>query len=253
MSSPSDLIPTQRPRVIRANRWVYRFSRNWLLIFSVVYGLYVGLPFLGPIFMHFGFTTGGRAIYFIYTFLCHQLPQRSLFFFGPKMMYSLAEVQLAWQDTLNPLVLRQFIGNAEMGWKMAWSDRMVSMYTSVLIFSWMWFPIRKRIKSLPWWGFVIFLIPMGIDGLTHMISDLFGIGQGFRDSNTWLAVLTNHAFPDSFFAGDTLGSFNSWMRWITGILFGLGVVWFGFPYLDDFFAGTSIKIMTKFQRANLTL
>jgi uncharacterized membrane protein len=246
------MMPTQHPQAVRANRWVYHFSRNWLLIFSVVYGLYVGLPFLGPVFMHLGFTTGGRTIYFIYMFVCHQLPQRSLFFFGPKMMYSLTEVQAAWQETLNPLILRQFVGNPVMGWKMAWSDRMVSMYTSILIFSWLWYPVRKRIKPLPWWGLVIFLIPMGVDGITHMISDLFGIGQGFRDSNTWLAVLTNHAYSATFYAGDALGSFNSWMRWITGILFGLGIVWFGFPYLDEFFSSTAIKIRTKFQRSNLT-
>jgi uncharacterized membrane protein len=219
MSSPANLTPIQHSRAIRANRWIYRFSKNWLVVFSLVFGIYVGLPFLGPVLMHLGFATGGKAIYFIYSFLCHQLPQRSLFFFGSKMMYSLPEVQAAWQDTLNLLVLRQFIGNAEMGWKMAWSDRMVSMYTSILIFSWIWFPIRKRIKPLPWWGLVIFLIPMGVDGFTHMISDLFGIGQGFRDSNSWLVVLTKHAYSATFYAGDALGSFNSWMRWISGILF----------------------------------
>jgi uncharacterized membrane protein len=253
MCSRANLTPKRRYQAIRTNRWVYHFSRNWLLIFSLVYGVYVSLPFLGPVFMRLGWETVGKAIYFIYTFLCHQLPQRSLFFFGPKLMYSLPEVQAAWQQTIDPLILRQFIGNAEMGWKMAWSDRMVSMYTSILIFAWLWYPLRKRIKPLPWWGFVIFLIPMGVDGITHMVSDLFGIGQGFRDSNAWLTALTNQAFPASFYGGDALGSFNSWMRWITGILFGLGVVWFGFPYLDDFFTNTAAIVKTKFQRANLTL
>jgi hypothetical protein len=36
-------------------------------------------------------------------------------------MYSLPEIQTAWQETFNPLILRQFVGNPEMGWKMAWS------------------------------------------------------------------------------------------------------------------------------------
>jgi hypothetical protein len=67
------------------------------------------------------------------------------------------------------------------------------------------------------------------------VSDLAGIGQGFRDSNAWLAAITNQAFAPSFYAGDALGSFNAWMRLLTGILFGLGVVWFGFPYLDEAF------------------
>ena len=64
-----------------------------------------------------------------------------------------------------------------------------------------------------------------------MLSDLAGIGQGFRDTNLWLAFLTNNAFSASFYAGEALGSFNSWMRLVTGILAGLGIVWFIFPYV----------------------
>jgi uncharacterized membrane protein len=251
--STTTFTPQQRARGIAVNRRTYWFSQNWMLLFSLGFGLYVGLPFLAPVFMQFGWKTGGNIINMVYSFLCHQLPQRSLFLFGPKMMYSLGEIQAAWQETINPLALRQFIGNPEMGWKVAWSDRMVSMYTSILVFAWLWYPFRKRLRPLPWWGLLLFLIPMGIDGTTHMVSDLFGIGQGFRDSNAWLAMLTNHAFPVGFYAGDTLGSFNSWMRWITGILFGLGIVWFGFPYLDEFFSDTAATIKAKFERAELDL
>lgn len=251
--STTSLSPQQRARAIAANRRVYWFTQNWMLLFSIGFGLFVGLPFLAPIFIWIGWENAGNAIYFLYTFLCHQLPQRSLFLFGPQVMYSLGEIQSAWQETINPIVLRQFIGNPEMGWKVAWSDRMVSMYASILVFAWWWYPLRKRLKPLPWWGLVLFLIPMGIDGVTHMISDFWGIGQGFRDSNAWLAVLTDHTFPTTFYAGDALGSFNSLMRWITGILFGLGIVWFGFPYLDDFFQSTAATIKAKFERAELKL
>jgi uncharacterized membrane protein len=253
MTSTTTLTPKLHARAIMANRWVYRFSRNWLLLFSLGYGLYIGLPFLAPVFLQSGWHGGGRAIYFIYTFLCHQLPQRSLFLFGPKIMYSLPEIQAAWQETVNPLVLRQFIGNPAMGWKVAWSDRMISMYTSILIFAWIWYPMRKKLGQLPWWGFILFLVPMGIDGITHMVSDFAGIGQGFRDYNAWLAALTNNTFPAIFYAGDGLGSFNSRMRWISGILFGIGIVWFGFPYLDEFFKDTATTIKAKFQRAELEM
>lgn len=37
--------------------------------------------------------------------------------------------------------------------------------------------------------------------------------------------------PATFYAGDALGSFNSIMRWMTGLSAGLGIVWFLFPYL----------------------
>ena len=34
---------------------------------------------------------------------------------------------------------------------------------------------------------------------------------------------------------------------------GLGIVWFVFPYLDDFFTSTAATIKAKFQRAELNL
>ena len=70
-------------------------------------------------------------------------------------------------------------------------------------------------KRLPWWGFVLLLLPMAFDGGTHFISDIIGgIGGGFRYSNLWLAVLTGNVFPATFYVGDALGSFNSWMRFV---------------------------------------
>ena len=204
---------------------------HWFGIFLVIYGLWVFLPFLAPVFMYTGLSSSGKAIYFIYSFFCHQLPERSFFFFGQKTMYSLNEIQTVWQDTTNPFILRQFIGNEVMGWKVAWSDRMISFYTSVWFFAVLWWPLRRKVKPLSWWGLILLLLPIAIDGGTHAISDLTGIGQGFRDTNQWLALLTNNAFSASFYAGDAVGSFNSWMRLITGLLAGLAITWLVFPYI----------------------
>ena len=181
--------------------------------------------------MHIGWTGAGKAIYFIYSFFCHQLPERSFFLFGQKTMYSLNEIQTAWQSTIDPFTLRKFIGNESMGWKIAWSDRMISFYTSVWFFAVMWFPFRHKVKPLPWWAFTLLLLPVALDGGTHMISDLAGIGHGFRDTNLWLALLTNNTFPASFYAGDVLGSFNSLMRFITGVPAGIAIGWLVFPYI----------------------
>lgn len=243
----------QRARAIVTNRRIYWLTQNWMLLFSLGFSAFIGLPFLAPVFMQFGWQGAGNAIYTIYSFMCHQMPQRSLFLFGPKTMYSLSTIQDVWQDTINPLVLRKFIGSPEMGWKVAWSDRMVSMYAAILFFAWLWYPLRKKIKALPWWGLILFLVPMGVDGITHMISDFAGIGQGFRYTNEWLANLTNNAFAANFYAGDAIGSFNSWMRWISGFFFGLGMVWFGFPYLDEYFTSIASTIRSKFQRSGLEL
>ncbi len=220
---------------MKSQRLGYLANKRWFVIFSIFYASFVGLPFLAPILMKIGVTQPAEIIYSVYQFLCHQLPQRSFFLNGEKTMYSLAEIQSAWQVTVNPFVLREFIGTAHMGWKVAWSDRMVSMYTSVLFVSWIWYPLRSKMKKFPIWVFLLFLLPMAVDGTTHMISDFSGIGQGFRDDNLWLAQLTNMQFPESFYVGDSLGSINSWIRLLSGLFFGIGVVLFGFPYIGEIF------------------
>jgi uncharacterized membrane protein len=134
-----------------------------------------------------------------------------------------------------------------MGWKVAWSDRMVSMFTSLWLSGVLWGIFKRKMKPLPWWGVVLLLLPMALDGLTHTFSDLAGIGQGFRDSNAWLAALTQNIFPPNFYAGDAWGSFNAWMRLITGILFGLGVVWFCFPFLNAAFTNSAQVVEYKYQ------
>ena len=253
MSTTSATSARERSFAATANRWVYWLCHHWLLVVSLVLGLYAGLPWLAPLFMKLGWTGAGNAIYLIYSTQCHQLPQRSFFLFGPRPMHALAEIQAVWKVTDNPIILRQFIGNAEMGWKVAWSDRMVSMYTGLFFWGLLYGPLRRRLKPLSLWGFALLILPMVVDGGTHLISDLAGIGQGFRDSNAWLAALTNNIFPATFYSGDAFGSFNSWMRLITGALFGLGAVWLAYPYVDISFADVAAQIKAKIQRAGLSL
>jgi membrane-anchored protein YejM (alkaline phosphatase superfamily) len=112
----------------KSNRMVHWLSRHWLLTFNLLFGLIIGLPWLAPIFMKLGWDSFGRALYSLYSLECHQLPERSYFLFGSKMTYSLNEVQAAWQPTNNPLILRQFLGNQEMGWKVAWCERTTWWY-----------------------------------------------------------------------------------------------------------------------------
>lgn len=253
MSTTTAVSARERSVAIAVNRLLYHFSRNWWIIFSLLWGLYVGLPFLAPVLMKLGFTGAATVIYALYSTQCHQLPQRSFFLFGSKGMYSLSEVQAAWQATNNPLILRQFIGATGMGWKVAWSDRMVSMYTSIFIGGLLYWPVRKWLRPLPLWAFALFLLPMAIDGGTHMISDVAGIGNGFRDSNIWLAALTGNRLPAIFYTGDALGSFNSWMRLLTGVWFGIGVVWLAYPHLNDAFAEVAAEVENKFRNKGLSL
>lgn len=240
----------QRAIVIALDRLILGLSRRWLLVFNLIIGIYAGLPVLAPVLMSAGYDSAGQAIYSLYGTQCHQLPQRSFFLFGPKPMVSLAEIQAGWYDTNNPVLLRQFIGSAEWGWKVAWSDRMVFMYTSLLVTGLLYGLVRRYLRPLPLRALVLFLLPMALDGGTHLVSDLVGIGQGFRDSNAWLAALTGNSLPSWFYAGDALGSFNSWLRLITGLLFGVGVVWFAYPHLETTMRETRVTLETKLRRAD---
>lgn len=208
--------PAQVPRpAVRAIR------RHWFLVALLFVGLYAGLPWLAPAFMRIGWTNPARTIYTFYSTQCHQMAQRSYFVFGPKIMYSPAELQAAGV-TLQPLALRAFLGTPDLGWKVAWSDRMAAMYTGLFAFMIVARLLRHRLRPLPAWAFVVLLLPLALDGTTHLLSDLAGFGFGFRDTNLWLATLTGSRLGSGFYAGDAWGSFNSWMRLLSGVLFGLG-------------------------------
>jgi uncharacterized membrane protein len=238
------------PPLKRSDRFVLWFARHWLALFNIAWGVFVILPFLAPVFMQIGATGLGHDVYFIYQFFCHQLPERSFFLFGSKPMYPLSEIANVTRS-VDPFVLRQFIGGPGWGWKVAYSDRMVSMYTGFWIAALVFAAFRRRVRPLPVWGFLLFCLPMALDGGTHLLSDLqagVNFGTGFRDTNLWLAQLTNYALPATFYAGDALGSFNSIMRLLTGVIFGIGTVWFAFPYVDAAFYEMREELEAKVRR-----
>lgn len=233
MTTRSQPGPFVRGLVKTIDRAALFVARDWLKLFIVGYGLWVLLPFAAPPLMAAGATAPAQAIYALYSLFCHQLPERSLFLFGPKPMYTLPEIGQYW-STENAVVLRQFVGNASIGWKMAWSDRMMSVYGGVWLAGLVYLALGRRAPqvSLVVW-LLLGVIPLGADGVSHMINDLVAgtTGRGFRDTNDWLQALTNGALPASFYAGDQFGSFNSWARWATGLLFSFTTVFALFPLI----------------------
>ncbi len=201
--------------------------------------------------MRFGASGPARGIYFVYSFLCHQYANRSFFLFGPKAMYTYAELQSVAPDADTWLGLRAFMGTAELGYKVAWSDRMVSMYGGILLGGLIFALLRHRLKPLHWRIFLLIVTPIVLDGVTHMISDVAGVGQGFRYNNAWLATLTGNLFLQHFYLGNALGSFNSWMRLGTGLLFGVGVVWFAYPFIEAFFQDILATLEPRLKRLQI--
>ena len=222
------------------SRWINLFARHWLWFVVIIYGVFVWLPFLAPVLMEVGLTEQADYIYTFYRFFCHQLPQRSYFLFGEQLMIDLPTIHAKFEQTNNPLILRRFVGTETTGWKVAWSDRMISFYGGI----WLWLLVWLVLPRKPRLSFVAFVLlgtPMLVDGFTHMASDIMaGLGAGFRYDNGWLAALTNDAFSPTFYAGNGVGSLNFWLRIITGYLFSLGLVWWAIPLITthDYFSSS---------------
>lgn len=208
-------------------------TSHWLLVLNLFLGMFVIMPWVAPTLMAIGYEGPGRLIHFAYSFVCHQLPQRSFFLFGREASYTMTEIMTVWPNA-DIVGLRQFIGTTEMGYKVAYSDRMVAIHTTLWIAGLLFAFVRRRFRPLPFLWYVALIMPLALDGTSHLINDVLGLS--FRDSNAWLHAFTGGIFPTTFYAGDALGSFNSWMRLLTGTIFGLASAWLIYPLLERAFA-----------------
>jgi len=190
-----------RDFVVAVDRLIFQFARHWLLVFNLLLGLYVGLPVLAPALMASGVEGPARLIYTVYRPMCHQLPWRSFFLFGEQPYYS--KDYLISQVGAEPLATLwtagSFLGTLELGYKMALCERDVATYGAMLLAGVLFGLVKERLKPLPWLVFVLFLLPMAIDGGLQFI--------GLRESTPLLRV-------------------------ITGGLFGLGAIWLAYPYFE---------------------
>jgi uncharacterized membrane protein len=194
--------PPSHDRAARfGDRIVLGIARHWVALFSLALFIYVGLPFLAPVLMQVGATGPARVIYLVYSPACHQLPDRSYFLFGQSPVYSLDELE---SSSVLPgsglLERRRYIGDEMLGWKVALCERDVAIYGAMLIAGIIFALLRSRVRRLALPVFVLFVIPIAVDGLTQLF--------GLRTSNWWL-------------------------RTITGALFGAGVVWLVYPYIQE--------------------
>lgn len=184
-----------------ANNIVTWVARHWLALFNTAWALYVFTPFLAPILMRVGMPEAAQVIYTVYSVFCHQLPDHSYFLFGPDMApQDQALIAAGMSSGSNLFLVRSFIGSPEIGWKVALCQRDVAIYASVFLTGLLYGAVRHRVRKLPFKIYVLFVIPIAVDGLTQLI--------GWRESNWWL-------------------------RTLTGALFGFASVWFAYPYLEE--------------------
>jgi uncharacterized membrane protein len=153
--------------------------RHWLLLVNGLALTYAGLPWLSPVARATGHPLIGQALFVLYTPLCHQLPQRSFFVCGHQV---------------------------------AFCHRCAAMYTSIFVAGLLFGLLRRRIRPAALKVGALLLLPMLLDGGTHLLDDVFGLG--FRGG------------------GDAIGTLNFWLRMLTGVLVGVAVLVAAYPRLE---------------------
>ena len=210
------------------DRLFHWLSSRYMFVFNAFVLLYLGLAVLAPVLQANGYNGPAKVIYVVYGRLCHQLAFRSWFIFGEQNAYprDIANVDLpmTFEEAtgIHPFDIdaaNQFVGNEILGYKLALCQRDMAIYGAILAFGIIFSLTGKRIPSLPiWWWFILGIIPIGLDGVSQIISQL-----------PWDITPVRESTP--------------LLRAITGSLFGFSTAWFGYPIVEETMADTR-KLMT---------
>src|SRR5260370_22583324 len=162
--------------VQRIGRYLSRLSRRlgdlllhyWAHMLTGLLGLIVCIALLIPFLSYLGLDVVAKPLFFALHAICAQIPSHSFYIIGHQLgMY----------------VRNLFIYG--------------SMFLGGLVFV----LSKKRLTGIPWWVWVLMILPIALDGTTHLV--------GWRES-TWA------------------------LRMITGHLFGVGSVWFALPLMQNY-------------------
>ena len=249
-----------RDLVIRIDKIVYWLTRHWSAFFTLIAGIYVGLPILAPILMNAGITTPARAIYTAYRPMCHQMASRSFFIGGEQYAYPRvnAGTELTPLDDYFDTIpefdnysgdvedinnflgpARAFLGNAQMGYKMALCERDIGIYLFVFVGGFLYTILHKRIyiPPLSLWAFILIgMGPVGIDGFTQLFGYTFSPDSFFGRFTPFLS----QAYP--------LRESPPIFRALTGAWFGLTLAWLAFPRIAPGMADTKKQLEEKLRR-----
>ncbi len=139
---------------------------HWATMITWMLGILVFAALSVPFLSYFGLDGISKQIFFALHMVCAQIPSHSFYIFGHQL----------------GMCARNF-----------------SIYASMFIGSLIFVLSKKRIPGIPWWIWVLMILPLALDGTTQMF--------GWRES-TWE------------------------LRVLTGTLFGLGNVWFALPLIQ---------------------
>ncbi len=222
----------------RISFWI---ARRYLLMLNLFMLFYVGLPFLAPTLMKLGAELPAKAIYRIYSPLCHQFGFRSFFLYGEQAFYPLAEAKIAGVKTFEQMTgiidldnpssftrfeARSYIGDENVGYKVALCERDIAIYLAMLAFGLVFGMTGRRFKSLHWILWLLIGIgPIGLDGFSQLLSQF---------NWEWLSTVVPYRESTPY------------LRVLTGGLFGLATAWFAYPNIEESMNDTRQYYIKKF-------
>lgn len=149
----------------------------WAHMVAVVLGSIVLGAISVPFLSYLGLDSIAKPIFFALHLVCAQIPAHSFYVFGHQL----------------GLCARNF-----------------SIYTSMFTGSLIFVLTKKRMPGIPWWFWILLMLPMALDGITQMF--------GWRESD-WI------------------------LRIVTGTLFGVGNIWFALPLMQKSLIQTTVPPM----------
>jgi len=161
---------TYTPAKTRLASWTHRAGEfaltYWALIITICLGV-IELAALSVPFLEFAGLDGiAKPIFYALHLICAQIPSHSFYI---------------------------------MGHQLGMCARNLSIYGAMFAGGLIFVLSKKRLPGIPWWVWLLLILPMAYDGLTQMV--------GLRES-TWE------------------------LRVLTGTLFGLANMWFALPLIQ---------------------
>lgn len=158
------------PRMMRFEQRFYRMGQflfvHWATLLTILLGGLVFLALSVPFLSYFGLDAISKPIFYSLHLVCAQIPSHSFYIFGHQL---------------------------------GMCERNFSIYASMFVGSLIFVLSKKHMKGIPWWVWLLLVLPLALDGTTQMF--------GLRES-TWE------------------------LRVLTGILFGFGNMWFVLPMMQ---------------------
>jgi uncharacterized membrane protein len=219
-------------KISALDRFSYWLSNHYELFITAILIVFLGVPFLAPVFLKSESNTAGQVIYKAYSIFCHQLSFRSYFLYGEQVIYprELAHIEnmityetATGKSSYDTEFARSFEGNSLLGYKVALCERDIAIYGTLALGGLIFYLTKRKIKHLPWYLWVIFaILPIALDGG----SQLFSLGGNWP---AWVPIRESTPL----------------LRTITGSLFGLGTAWYVYPMMEESMVETRSAMARK--------